>query len=99
MVAARVWDVGPDGTPLLISRGVYRLDFVYGDPLTGTVRVPFYGNHWNLPAGHRIRLDLQQVDTPTYKPPTPAVTSTLTLTDIHLSLPVRTAGTSTVPAT
>ena len=30
----------PDGTPLLISRGVYRLDFVYGDPLTGTLRAP-----------------------------------------------------------
>ncbi len=97
VVAARVWDVGPDGTPLLITRGVYRLDFVYGDPLKGTMRLPLYGNHWQLPAGHRLRLDLQQVDTPTYKPPTGPV-SRLTLTGIRLDLPVRTGGTQVVPA-
>lgn len=97
VVATRVWDVAPDGTPLLISRGVYRLDFVYGDPTSGTVRVPLYGNHWQLAAGHRIRLDLQQVDTPTYRPPTGAV-STLSLSGVRLSLPVRTTGTQTLTA-
>jgi hypothetical protein len=97
VVAARVWDVGPDGTPLLISRGVYRLDFLYGDKPTGTMQVPFYGNHWNLAAGHRLRLDLQQADSPTYRPPTGAV-STLTLTGVRLVLPVRSSGSSTLPA-
>ena len=97
MVAARIWDVGPDNTPVLISRGVYRLDFLYGDKPTGTLRVPFYGNHMTLAAGHRIRVDLQQVDAPTYRPPTGAV-STLTLTNVRAVLPVRTSGASTLTA-
>jgi hypothetical protein len=99
LVAARLWDVAPDGTALLVTRGVYRFDFVYGDPLAGTVRVPFYGNHWNLDRGHRLRLDLQQVDAPTYRPPNPGVTSTLSLTGIRMVLPTRSAGTLTLPAT
>jgi hypothetical protein len=98
VVAARVWDVAPDGTPLLLSRGVYRLDFIYGDRRTGKLQLPLYGNHWQLPAGHRLRVDLQQVDTPTYRPPTGAVSS-LTLTGVRLDLPVRTGGTQVLPAT
>ncbi len=89
-VAARVWDVGPDGTPVLISRGVYRYDSVYGDPLTGTLRVPFYGNHYAIAAGHQLRLDLQQQDTPTYRAPTGG--STLALSDIRMVLPTRSTG-------
>jgi dienelactone hydrolase len=65
MLAARVFDVAPDGTELLVTRGVYRLE---NDPPTGTLRLPLYGNHWRLAAGHRVRLDLTQVDTPTYRP-------------------------------
>jgi hypothetical protein len=97
VVAARIWDVGPDNTPVLISRGVYRLDFLYGDKRTGSLKVPFYGNHMTLTAGHRIRVDLQQVDAPTYRPPTGAV-STLTLKNVRAVLPVRTSGGSTLTA-
>jgi predicted acyl esterase len=64
-LAARLFDVAPDGTELLMTRGVYRLD---NDPPTGVLRLPLYGNHWRLEPGHRIRLDLTQVDTPTYRP-------------------------------
>ena len=64
MLAARLFDVAPDGTELLMTRGVYRLE---NDPPTGELRVPFYGNHWRLDPGHRIRLDLTQVDSPTYR--------------------------------
>ena len=96
VVTARIWDVAPNGTTLLISRGVYRLDFLYGDPLTGQLSVPFYGNHWDLNKGHRLRLDLQQADAPTYRPPTGSV-STLTLTGIQTVLPVQ-GSSITVPA-
>jgi len=65
MLAARLFDVAPDGSELLMTRGVYRLE---NDPATGTLRLPLYGNHWRLEPGHRIRLDLTQVDTPTYRP-------------------------------
>ena len=64
MLAARLFDVAPDGTELLMTRGVYRLE---NDPATGELRVPLYGNHWRLEPGHRVRLDLTQVDTPTYR--------------------------------
>jgi predicted acyl esterase len=64
-LAARLFDVAPDGTELLMTRGVYRFD---NDPPTGVLRLPLYGNHWRLEPGHRIRLDLTQVDTPTYRP-------------------------------
>ena len=66
-----MWDVAPDGTALLMTRGTYRLDTLAAadaDPPAGTVRVPLYGNHWPLAAGHRIRLDLQEADAPTFRP-------------------------------
>jgi hypothetical protein len=53
------------------------------------VRIALYGNHWAIPQGDRIRLDLAQVDQPTYRPPNAAVTSTLELSGIRLILPVR----------
>jgi dienelactone hydrolase len=64
MLATRLFDVAPDGTELLVTRGVYRLE---NDPQTGVLVVPFYGNHWRLEPGHRLRLDLTQVDSPTYR--------------------------------
>jgi dienelactone hydrolase len=65
MLAARVFDAAPDGTELLVTRGVYRFE---NDPTVGEIRLPLYGNHWRLERRHRIRLDLTQVDAPTYKP-------------------------------
>ena len=65
----RVWDVPPSGPAFLITRGTYRLDTLNGyDPPTGTARVPLWGNHWLLVPGHRIRLDITQVDAPTLRP-------------------------------
>ncbi|MFG2053440.1 CocE/NonD family hydrolase C-terminal non-catalytic domain-containing protein [Micromonospora sp. NPDC048930] len=96
VLAARVWDVSPDGAVLLVSRGVYRFDFTSYDARTGIVQVPLYGNHWTFPAGHRIRLDLAQVDQPTYRPPNTAVTATLDLSATRLVLPVRQQATTTI---
>jgi predicted acyl esterase len=64
-VNARVWDVAPDGTTLLMTRGTYRLDALAADdpdPPAGTLRLPLFGNQWPLEPGHRLRLDLMQVD-------------------------------------
>jgi hypothetical protein len=97
VLAARMWDVKPDGAAVLVSRGVYRFDFNGYDPTTGTVRVPLYGNHWVFPPGDRVRLDLVQVDQPTYRPPNTAVTSTLQLSGTGLVLPVRENGQTTLP--
>jgi hypothetical protein len=97
VLAARVWDVKPDGTAVLVSRGVYRFDFNGYDATTGTVRVPLYGNHWAFGQGDRVRLDLAQVDQPTYRAPNPAVTSALRLSATRLVLPVRQNSETTVP--
>ncbi|MEA2622180.1 MAG: type transport system ATP-binding protein [Chloroflexota bacterium] len=91
---ARVWDVAPGGGPaLLVTRGTYRLDTTTvndPDPQTGTLRLPLYGNHWRLAPGHRLRLDLAEVDEPTFRrTDTP---NTLTLGDPVLTLPTRSAG-------
>ena len=63
MLAARVFDAAPDGDELLVTRGVYRLE---GDPQNGVIRLPLYGNHWRILPGHKLRLDLTQVDALTY---------------------------------
>jgi hypothetical protein len=65
---ARVFDVPPDGGPeLLMTRGTYRLSIPGYDTPAGKIRIPLYGNHWPLRPGHRIRLDLTQVDQPTFR--------------------------------
>jgi dienelactone hydrolase len=63
-LSARLFDVAPDGTELLMTRGTYRLE---NEPLAGVITLPLYGNHWRLKPGHRVRLDLTQVDNPTYR--------------------------------
>ncbi|WP_446210352.1 CocE/NonD family hydrolase C-terminal non-catalytic domain-containing protein [Micromonospora sp. IBSANI012] len=88
VLAARVWDVPPGGAAVLVSRGVFRFDFTGYDARSGIVKVPLYGNHWTFPTGHRIRLDLAQVDQPTYRPPNTAVAATLDLSATRLELPV-----------
>lgn len=90
-VVARVWDVPPDGgDTLLVTRGVLRLDTGDGDRADGTLTLPLYGNHWRLAPGHRLRLDLAEVDAPPFRPGnTPNV---LTLQDPVLTLPTRSAG-------
>src|SRR5215213_1477143 len=67
---ARLFDVAPDGSELLMTRGTYRLENerIEDAPLAGVITLPLYGNHWRLEPGHRIRLDLTQVDSPTYRP-------------------------------
>ena len=62
---ARVWDVPPTGPAFLMTRGTYRIDALNGyDPAAGDLRLPLFGNHWLLAGGHKIRLDLIQVDEP-----------------------------------
>jgi predicted acyl esterase len=98
LLAERLWDVAPDGTASLVTHGIYRFDFNGYDPPSGTVRVPFFGTHWILAPGHRLRLDLEQVDSPTFRPPNPDATATLTLSGIRTVYGTRQATTVTVPA-
>ena len=93
-VAARVWDVAPDGTALLMTRGVYRVDAPAYDSPAGTIRLPLFGNHWPIKPGHRIRLDLQEADTPTFRLNNTA--NTFTFKNPKLVLPTRQSGDTTI---
>ena len=93
---ARVWDVAPDGETLM-TRGTYRIDTPAAgdaDAATGTLELPLYGNHWALEKGHRLRLDLQEADAPTFRPTN--VPNTLTFQPPELTLPTRQGGAVTL---
>jgi hypothetical protein len=91
-VDARVWDVAPDGTTLLMTRGTYRIDELAADdpdPANGTLRLPLFGNQWALDPGHRVRVDLMQVDAATFQPS--KVPDTISFDQATLTLPLRQA--------
>ena len=79
---ARLYDVFPDGTAVMVDRGVYRLA-----DSDGRVRFFLHGNGWRFERGHRIRIELAQDDSTYIKP---ALTpSSLILDGVTLRLPVR----------
>jgi X-Pro dipeptidyl-peptidase-like protein len=102
---ARVWDVAPDGEALLVTRGSYRIDgngTVAGyDPLpAGTIDLPLFGNQWTLEKGHRLRLDLTEVDYPTFLPANAQGDPTephVSFPGAQLVLPTREATELTIP--
>jgi hypothetical protein len=79
---ARIWDVSPSGKAIFVDRGTYRLNLP-----SGTLELPLFGNHWRFPAGHRIRLDLAQVDEPFLRRSN--VPSAINFAPPTLTLPVR----------
>jgi hypothetical protein len=91
---ARVWDVPPQGKSLLMTRGTYRFSVPQYDQPAGTIRLPLFGNHWMLAPGHRIRLDLTQVDQPYLRPSN--APSAITFGPPKLVLPTRQSGEVTV---
>jgi dienelactone hydrolase len=95
-INARVWDVAPDGTTLLMTRGTYRISAPAHDSPAGTLRLPLFGNHWRLRPGHAIRLDLAQVDHPTFRPSN--LGGAFVFGRATLDLPTRQAGVRRLPA-
>jgi hypothetical protein len=81
---ARLYDLFPDRTAVMVDRGPRRID-----PALDGARVTFqlHGNGWRFPAGHRVRLELMQDDEPYLK--RSDVPSTMTLSSVHVELPVR----------
>jgi predicted acyl esterase len=79
---ARLYDLSPDGTQVLVDRGVHRL----AQP-TGPVVLDLHGNGWRFPAGHRIRLEITQDDDPYVKSSNQP--GTLTISNARLAIPIR----------
>ncbi|MEZ5076863.1 MAG: CocE/NonD family hydrolase [Solirubrobacterales bacterium] len=63
-IAARLWDVSPDGTQLLVSRGVYALT----SGQRGEIVFQLHGNGYRFAPGHTVRLQLLGRDAPYYQP-------------------------------
>jgi fermentation-respiration switch protein FrsA (DUF1100 family) len=62
-LVGRLWDVLPDGSQRLISRGVYRLT----DNQQGQVTFQLHGNGYQFAAGDTVKLELLGRDAPYYR--------------------------------
>ena len=79
---ARLYDLYPDGTQVLVDRGVKRLA-----DANGTTTLDLHGAGWRFAKGHRIRIELAQDDDPYIKSSVQA--SALNLSGVTLSVPIR----------
>jgi predicted acyl esterase len=62
-IDARLWDVSPEGTQLLVSRGVYALE----NGQTGRIEFQLHGNGYYFAPGHTVELQLLGRDAPYYQ--------------------------------
>jgi predicted acyl esterase len=62
-IAARLWDLMPDGQQRLIDRGVYALR----DNQSGRITFQLHGNGYRFAQGHRVALQLLGRDSPYYQ--------------------------------
>jgi predicted acyl esterase len=79
----RLIDVAPDGSKQLITRGT----FVLEDIGTTDVTIPTYGNLWQAPRDHQLRLEITNVDSPYIRPS--LIPSVTTIRRVRLQIPVR----------
>jgi ABC-2 type transport system ATP-binding protein len=85
----RLFDVDASGVKRIITRGTYTLerDALVPESWDVAVTIPTYGNLWRAEAGHTLRLELTNVDSPYLTPSRlPSVT---TVTGVRLTVPVR----------
>ena len=85
----RLFDVDAGGAKQLVTRGTYTADS--GSPTTPidatSVTILTYGNLWRAEAGHTLRLELTNVDSPYITPS--RVPSTSTVNQVQLYIPIR----------
>lgn len=85
----RLFDVSPSGDKRLVTRGTHTLDS--GSPTVPLgdvdVSITTYGNYWRAEAGHTLRVELTNVDSPYITPS--RIPSATTITGLALHLPVR----------
>jgi dienelactone hydrolase len=82
---ARLYDVAPGGEALMVDRGVRRVS-----QTSGTLVYQLHGNGWLFPAGHRIRIEIAQDDSPFVRFATPP--STAALSAVRLRIPTQEGG-------
>ena len=62
-IAARLWDLMPNGQQRLVDRGVYSLN----NNQTGQIVFQLHGNGYRFGKGHRVALQLLGRDSPYYQ--------------------------------
>lgn len=77
-----LYDVAPDGSARLITRGAYKL------PASGTTTFEMWPADWKLPKGHRLAVQLSAEDSVVYQPTYTG--STVTITKGSVTLPLLT---------
>jgi predicted acyl esterase len=80
-IAARLWDVMPDGEQRLVSRGIYRLT----ESQQGTIAFQLHGNGYEFLTGDTVKLELLGRDAPYYRASNG--TFTVEISDLTVSLP------------
>ncbi|MGN6586536.1 MAG: CocE/NonD family hydrolase, partial [Solirubrobacterales bacterium] len=63
-IDARLWDISPEGTQLLVDRGTYSLE----NNQSGLIAFQLHGNAYRFAKDHRVELQLLGRDTPYYQP-------------------------------
>src|SRR5262249_17888739 len=79
-LAARLWDVAPNGTQILIARALYR------PPGWRRVVFQLHANGWHFAAGHVVKLQLLGRDPPYARPSN--ATFTISVSHLDVRLPV-----------
>lgn len=84
----RLFEVDGAGNKQLVTRGTYTVHSRRSSlPLDLDIVIPTYGNLWQAPANHTLRLELTNVDAPYITPS--RVPSTTVVTSVRLDIPVR----------
>ena len=82
-----MYDVAPDGSRQLITRGTYTADNGV-QPIGDTdLTIPTYGNLWRVPADHTVQFELTNLDTPYIAPS--RVPSVTTVLNVSVEIPIR----------
>lgn len=63
-IVARLWDISPEGTQTLVSRGVYALE----NGQAGELDFQLHGNGYHFAKGHTVQLELLGRDATYYQP-------------------------------
>jgi dienelactone hydrolase len=77
---SRLYDVFPDGSALMVDRGIRRVT-----EASGTVTYELHGNGWRFHTGHKIRIEIAQDDDPYAR--ASSVASGATITGVMLQIP------------
>lgn len=84
ILAARLYDVLPNGTAVMVDRGVRRLP---DGRSSGQMTFQLRGNGWRFAPGHRMRLEVMQDDEPHLK--ASDIPSSISLANVSLRMPLR----------